>query len=515
MRNRFISFSLVLCLAFSLFIMPPVSVHAMSSDGVMVAEMFSEADWVARGSEILSEVLAEYGSMALEAMDTCAIVVGSAGLAWAMEKGITWTANTARDTALTLGRDMIYNVSSYDETMQRYIASVISNVNGDVNYYDGRAIQASTSIMNWFDTYLGSKIDSDMLINAGLISTAVISAETWATMTDSMYNTYSNYYSSTKGITYESQLGTTLYSVYYPLPSSVKYAFLNTINNQLTFYDADLEQVVNTVGQYMQHDTFNNRWSIVNNTSYYVNAWNKVIAYDLCGVLFLQGVSIANALGLDKTYTLPWDTTAYDEDADNKPLVFVPQLALDIADGVSDKTIDDVIDSTVDDVIDTPIDDTASITDTEVRGFWGTLWDFLSKIIQAILSIPANFLDVIKDALRWLFVPDNAFTDEWITNEMSYIDEQTGVLTYPLAVTFKFLNRTMSVDAGDMVLTIPDVSWMGHNIIKETSFNMTKFLNDNATLKNFMGYYYVIIKAVLIIAVVNLARKKLAEMEAN
>lgn len=159
--------------------------------------------------------------------------------------------------------------------------------------------------------------------------------------------------------------------------------------------------------------------------------------------------------------------------------------------------------------------DSSTDTATDTSGFWAKLWDFLSKIIQAILSVPSEFLNVMKEALTWLFVPSDVFWEEWVNTEMEYINSQTGVLTYPLVLVLNFLDKIINIDAGDMVLTIPDVSWMGEKIFTETSFNMTQFLNDNTTLKNFMGYYYIVIKAILIIAVVNLARKKFSEMEMN
>jgi hypothetical protein len=44
---------------------------------------------------------------------------------------------------------------------------------------------------------------------------------------------------------------------------------------------------------------------------------------------------------------------------------------------------------------------------------------------------------------------------------------------------------------------------------------MTKFLKDNSTLNTFYGYYLIVIKAMLIFAVVNLARRKFEELEMN
>ncbi len=192
------------------------------------------------------------------------------------------------------------------------------------------------------------------------------------------------------------------------------------------------------------------------------------------------------AITLPSSITIPLDTDS----------------ALAIANGEAEADINTDVDSSTD-------------TATDTSGFWATLWDILYKILQAILSVPSEFLNVMKEALAWLFVPSDVFWEEWVNTEMEYINSQTGVLTYPLVLVLNFLDKLLNIDAGDMILTIPDVSWMGEKVFTETTFNMTQFLNDNASLKNFMGYYYIVIKAILIIAVVNLARKKFAEMEMN
>lgn len=78
--------------------------------------------------------------------------------------------------------------------------------------------------------------------------------------------------------------------------------------------------------------------------------------------------------------------------------------------------------------------------ESEVSGFWDTLWNWLKQILDAIKSLVQSIVDGIKAVLVWLFVPDlTAFSDlvdvysskfAWVEDIYNYIKQIVNRLTW-------------------------------------------------------------------------------------
>lgn len=57
-------------------------------------------------------------------------------------------------------------------------------------------------------------------------------------------------------------------------------------------------------------------------------------------------------------------------------------------------------------------------------GFWQTLWDWLKKILEAILNLPAKIIKLLKDLLLLLFIPSDGFFDGMLESMKMVIDDE-------------------------------------------------------------------------------------------
>lgn len=148
--------------------------------------------------------------------------------------------------------------------------------------------------------------------------------------------------------------------------------------------------------------------------------------------------------------------------------------------------------------IDVPVNpDIPGETDIE-KTLPGILGDWLDKLINKL-----------KELLEWLFVPDSIAIESVLNDMMGYIDSQTGVLTYPLALIIRLLNQFMTINKTDAILSLPELRMpSGELIISSHSFNFTEFVRNNDSLNNLYNIYINLVKVLVTLYFCNFAIKK-------
>lgn len=169
-------------------------------------------------------------------------------------------------------------------------------------------------------------------------------------------------------------------------------------------------------------------------------------------------------------------------------------------------------------------------TDTGTdAGFWATLWDWLTKIWEAITSLPTKFWelmksgfdsivsaikdlgtslkDIIVSAFEFLFKPSEEYFEDYFTDLQETFDNRFGLLTYPISLLYEFLSAFADAGNEDPVLSWTSWSYQGTEFISEGSVNLNDFL-ENETFKNLHDIYFVVTDASIIFLFLKFCQRK-------
>ncbi|MEM3713889.1 MAG: hypothetical protein QXF82_02950 [Nitrososphaeria archaeon] len=125
------------------------------------------------------------------------------------------------------------------------------------------------------------------------------------------------------------------------------------------------------------------------------------------------------------------------------------------------------------------------------------------------LPFPLDWLwNGLKNIFEWLFVPDALFLEDTITELKTKIDNQAGLLTYPLTLIIEFLLSVADLDTeSNVILKIPEIKYKEHVLYGGVLFDVKKFINDY-DLKNTQNIIYAIGNFIMIIGLLNFAKRK-------
>ena len=417
------------CLVFLLSFSVSGRAYATSATPVVGGDLIGLEEFLGSSEALIQDAVAKYGSMAYSAAQNCSIVIGSAAFAYAATKGITFAVDTAVETAATLGRYIIYNITDMDAELQRLATSVINNVYSQEDYYSMHTVTYTMELLSKFDLFLGNYVDTGTIqMNQGIISQKAISTDAFNRMSEAVYEYYSafenfgymyvsdsRYYDvSTPGIQYS----------IYAIPVGAVYVLINPVSNLATFYNSEGEQIAvgrepyiyfswllshvenaGTEGAYRVYGD----WAVSNWISFSFTV-NPAMTVDWGNLTVLTGKTFAEAVGLTIDYPLGLDTTGILD----VPRVPTKDLSIPVTDaialGTGEISIEDVGDFTT---------DIPSVPSLDLSG----ILNFLSSILNAIWSVVTGILDLpgkiitgliegLKELLIALFVPSGTAVAE-------------------------------------------------------------------------------------------------------
>lgn len=119
------------------------------------------------------------------------------------------------------------------------------------------------------------------------------------------------------------------------------------------------------------------------------------------------------------------------------------------------------------------------------------------------------FLDMLKS----IFIPSDDFLSNYFDELYNWFCDRLGFLSYPLQLIINILNKILNINWAEPIINIPDIPepFTGNLLIHATSFNLNSLLT-NDTLKNVHDIYLILVDAVIIFALVNLAKNKFEEV---
>lgn len=180
--------------------------------------------------------------------------------------------------------------------------------------------------------------------------------------------------------------------------------------------------------------------------------------------------------------------------------------------GVSASTDDDTLQQILDAIIANNLavtQDVVTPSDTDLT-WTDTLWGWLTGIKDAIIGLPAR----IADAVKALFIPDEAFFDTAVADLQTTFQGRMGLLTYPMSVLYNFTDRVMNIQDQEPILRWDTVNFMDHQLIPAGQYNLNDGLQTPA-LKTAHDIYFIVVNAVMILAFLDLCWKKYREVTHN
>ena len=148
--------------------------------------------------------------------------------------------------------------------------------------------------------------------------------------------------------------------------------------------------------------------------------------------------------------------------------------------------------------------------------------NWFQKIVDGIVNIPnviskwgrdlVNVGSTIIDGLKSLLIPDSSMLNDTLSNEFTYLQNRLGFLMYPITLLTDFSNRFFNIpDNGSAIFTIPNVSFMGTNLISETSIDLLNVVHQESSFEFFYNIYKTVVSGLIVLWIGKLAYSKFNE----
>ncbi len=110
-------------------------------------------------------------------------------------------------------------------------------------------------------------------------------------------------------------------------------------------------------------------------------------------------------------------------------------------------------------------------------------------------------------------MPSDEFLSNFFDELFNWFCDRLGFLSYPLELFVNILNKILNINFEEPIINIPEIRepFTNEVFIHATSFNFYSLLT-NDTLKTVHDIYLILVDAVIIFALVNLAKNKFEEV---
>lgn len=149
------------------------------------------------------------------------------------------------------------------------------------------------------------------------------------------------------------------------------------------------------------------------------------------------------------------------------------------------------------------------------------IFEKIGDILSYINPFSDNFfgkklVELILDGLKGLFVPEDGFFDTYFSDLKNWFSDRLGFLWTPFDIIIDILNKILNINFSDPIFHIPEINepFTGSKLISEYDYNLNDLL-DNEVFKNIHNIYFIGVDAVIIFALINLARRKIEEVFSN
>lgn len=149
------------------------------------------------------------------------------------------------------------------------------------------------------------------------------------------------------------------------------------------------------------------------------------------------------------------------------------------------------------------------------------IFEKIGDILSYINPFSENFfgkklVELILDGLKGLFVPEDGFFDTYFSDLKNWFSDRLGFLWTPFDIIIEILNKILNINFSEPIFHIPEINepFSGSKLISEYDYNLNSLL-DNDIFKNIHDIYFIGVDAVIIFALIDLARRKIEEVFSN
>lgn len=147
------------------------------------------------------------------------------------------------------------------------------------------------------------------------------------------------------------------------------------------------------------------------------------------------------------------------------------------------------------------------------------IFERIGDILSYINPLSENFfayklIDLLIDALKSLFVPEEGFFNNWISDINDYFSSRFGMVYSSIDFVVDFLTRLADISSNlntDYTIHIPEFKLFDTTLIPEYSYNLADLL-ENETFKNIHTIYLSIIDVIMFLWLLVFARNTFAEI---
>lgn len=120
-----------------------------------------------------------------------------------------------------------------------------------------------------------------------------------------------------------------------------------------------------------------------------------------------------------------------------------------------------------------------------------------------------KLIELLIEAIKSLIIPSDDFFSNYFTNLKQWFSDRLGFLFYPFELILNILDKIININFSEPVLNIPDMNepFTGNKLISAITFNLNDLLN-NTIFNTVHEIYFVGVDALIIIGLVNLAKRK-------
>ncbi len=127
----------------------------------------------------------------------------------------------------------------------------------------------------------------------------------------------------------------------------------------------------------------------------------------------------------------------------------------------------------------------------------------ITNAINEIRQWLDELLSGILDGLKSLFIPEEEFFSNYFNDLHDFFSEKLGILIYPFDLFINLMNRFNSLQKGECVIQIPEIKFMNHVLLQQTSYDLGKLQKD--LLGNYFDVYFMITDFIIYIMLINYA----------
>ncbi len=149
------------------------------------------------------------------------------------------------------------------------------------------------------------------------------------------------------------------------------------------------------------------------------------------------------------------------------------------------------------------------------------IFEKIGDILSFLNPFSDNFfgkklVDLIINGLKSLFVPEEGFFDEYFNSIRDWFSDRLGFLFAPFDFIIELLNRISNINFSEPIINIPDIKdpFTNTNLINKQAYNLND-LNSNEVFNNIHNIYLAGVDFIILIGLINLARKKIEEVFVN